>query len=121
MITFLMTILGAVGATHILIDGRIFETLRNKVLKSESTKKYCPFVVDWITCHQCGGFWVGLIFAILNLYTLNPITLVLVGSAVSLLSMMSKALLSYWEMNLVVDLNDIPQGQINEETETAGN
>lgn len=116
-----MTILGAVGATHILIDGRIFESVRTRIVNSEYTKKYCPFIVDWLTCHQCGGFWVGLIMTLLNLHTLNPVTLLLMGSSVSLLSMMSKALLSYWEMNLVVDLNDIPQGPINEETETAGN
>jgi hypothetical protein len=43
------------GFTHILVAGSIFETPRNWLIVRSK------FLQGVLTCHQCCGFWVGMI------------------------------------------------------------
>lgn len=55
MIPILFFLLTAWGLTHILVKGSIFESPRNwLIIRSK-------FFEGVLTCHQCCGFWAGMI------------------------------------------------------------
>jgi hypothetical protein len=55
MMPILLFLLTSWGLTHILVKGKIFENQRNwLIIKSQ-------FLEGVLTCHQCCGFWVGMI------------------------------------------------------------
>jgi len=49
----LFFILGTIGASFILADGKILEPVRNYV------KKW-SLIHTWMTCYTCNSFWIGL-------------------------------------------------------------
>ena len=51
----LIFILCCWGLTHILVQGKIFDNARNWLIVKSS------FLEGILTCHQCCGFWVGMV------------------------------------------------------------
>ena len=65
MSSLLLLLLGGVGMTVIIVEGQIFVPVK------EFLKKFMPsFFMKMLDCHQCCGFWCGLI---LSLFFMNPI------------------------------------------------
>ena len=65
------------GFTHILVKGKIFDGPRDwLIVKSQ-------FLEGILTCHQCCGFWVGMVvYSFLNNppdYFILPINFILYG------------------------------------------
>jgi hypothetical protein len=52
----ILFIFAAIGMTHIVVDGLIFESPRNWLQKHLPEKIYKVF-----ECYQCAGFWCGMI------------------------------------------------------------
>lgn len=53
-------LVGGVGMTVIIVEGEIFVPIKNVL------KKVLPeFVMKMMNCHQCCGFWSGLLISIL--------------------------------------------------------
>lgn len=84
MVMFLLFCLASVGLTAILVDGKIFQPLRNglhafhAVSEEKRSQGKFPFFrlpIDMIhgvmTCHQCCGFWCGLVCSCIILYDKN--------------------------------------------------
>jgi hypothetical protein len=95
--------LGSVGITLILVRGRIFEPLRQKLQQIAGTNRIIPFALfrDIIHCPQCCGFWVGACTAVLYLLAVQGFTLLtaplfcfLFAGGVSFLTLSSDLILS---------------------------
>jgi len=89
MITFPIFILAVIGATHIVVDGVIFEPVRNWIGKHLPKK-----IHELFTCPQCFGFWMGMFFGALMIST-NPIMIFACGCAGSFLANLGYFLLGY--------------------------
>ena len=102
----ILFILASIGMTHIIVDGSIFEGVRNWLKKQLSERAY-----GMLECYQCTGFWCGLVsgyFTIamfLPLWTQFPITF-FCGCASSYLSALAALHLNVLEARTVIDLNE---------------
>jgi len=76
-------ILATIGLTHIIVDSSILEGFRTfyKRIMPEKLGK----LVD---CHQCSGFWAGIICALI-IFGWNPLIIVACGFAGSGLGLWS--------------------------------
>jgi hypothetical protein len=55
----LLMLLGGVGMTVIIVEGQIFVPIK------EFLKKFMPaFFMKMLDCHQCCGFWSGIIISL---------------------------------------------------------
>jgi hypothetical protein len=114
--------IGLVGLTHIIVDSKIMSKWREYVEEND-----IPFLGyklhDLLTCHQCCGFWVGLLggpWAIPFLsikWTMPklvamPVVFLLCGCAISLLTMVSRAFIDWLTLNV-----QIPEELWNESEE----
>jgi hypothetical protein len=81
---FLLWLLGTIGLTAMLVDGKIFQPLRNKTT-----------LWGMLTCYQCCGFWSGLLCQFLTNYTFGIV--LLLGFAGSYASMMAAIILNKLE------------------------
>ncbi len=78
-------VLSVIGMTNIIVDSSLFETPR-EIIKNNS-----PFWGKVVECHQCCGFWSGLVCGAFILipygtgYT-TPLTVFLYGCAGSVLA-----------------------------------
>jgi|688.fasta_scaffold73309_4 ammonia channel protein AmtB len=60
----LLMLLGGVGMCAIIVEGEIFVPVKNFL------KKFMPeFFMKMLNCHQCCGFWSGLL---LSLFFIHP-------------------------------------------------
>jgi len=86
MFTFLLFAAASVGLTAILVDGKIFLPLRNRLsaqtrflrekrerLNLKPTFAFSEFFEGILTCYQCCGFWSGLICGLLPVLTFSEI------------------------------------------------
>lgn len=60
---FLIFCLATIGATNIIVHGTIFNYPRDLINKYGHS-----FIQKIISCYECCGFWVGLLFSFLFLY-----------------------------------------------------
>lgn len=88
--------IASVGMTMIVVDGSIFRKVR------ELADKYLwSGVAEILHCHQCAGFWCGIIMSIL-LVSYQPHIWFACGCASSCLCVYSAYLLEYIEAKTVV-------------------
>ena len=80
-------ILGVVGMTHIITDSLLMEPVH------EWVKPRCKWLATLMGCHQCSGFWCGVLLA-LALLSYNPLAWFAGGCAGSFL-----AQLGYWMLD----------------------
>lgn len=63
MTTLIITLLAAVGLSHIIVDSSLLSKLRGWLIKKYSEKR--PWIIELITCYQCTGFWTGALMGLL--------------------------------------------------------
>ncbi len=117
-------VFGSVGLAHIIVDSKALAAWRQKM---EDSHWKIPLVDrevgEMVNCHQCAGFWTGLLGAVLMTpyfdfqWTLfralyYPALVFLVGCATSLLSVKARALIDWLNFSI-----NIPLGDFNEEDE----
>ena len=95
----MLEILGLVGLTLILVNGKIFNTPRNILtarVEVDQTRNWFIILLHALfTCSQCSGMWVGIIGSIW-LYGISKWWLIpIVGGVVSVLSVFVDFLFSY--------------------------
>lgn len=56
----LLFILACIGLTHILVDSRLFEPVRNWIIE----KKF-EFLANILSCYQCCGVYSGFFLALI--------------------------------------------------------
>jgi hypothetical protein len=95
-----------VGLTNILIYGKIFEGLREKLRDLVPPKVY-----EVLECYQCTGFWSGLFTGFIVSH--NPFAILMCGFASSFLAESVQVVRDYLEANSMVNIpvQQIPQGE----------
>jgi hypothetical protein len=88
MVELLIFIIATAGLTHILVDSEIMEPVRARLEKVLTNKIYRV-----LECHQCAGFWVGVVVGIMSFWTLGPVRLLLCGFMGSWIGMFSNAVI----------------------------
>ena len=89
-----------IGMTHIVVDGSVFQPLRDLLQKILPEKLYQLF-----NCYQCCGAWCGFICGAI-LLSLNPLVIFLCGCAGSFLATWGATYLNYLEAKTIIDLGD---------------
>ena len=98
MINFLIYVLGTIGMSHIIVDGSIFETPRNYIIKT-----FPNSLGKLISCYACTGFWCGIIAGLICFTNIGLIFLC--GCAGSFLSSTGALFLNILETKIVIDNN----------------
>ena len=89
-LTLVVFILASAGLTHIIVDSDIMESLRN----------ICPKKIKkLLTCHQCTGFWSGMLVSVGAFNSFDPIIIFLSGLMGSYIGMFSDTILDKMESN----------------------
>jgi len=108
MTSLLLFVLAVIGLTNILVDSRLFEPVRCWLQKILPTKVY-----EVLECHQCTGFWTGMICGLI-LLSFNPFIVFACGCAGSFLSAFA-----YILMELIISKTeftfDVPPEEPKEE------
>lgn len=103
-----LMLVGGVGMTVIIVEGQIFVPVK------EFLKKFMPaFFMKMLDCHQCCGFWSGLILSFFFMYPFEPVNSLTymiyeigknfaAGCAVSLLSVFWASIMLFIESKTVV-------------------
>ncbi len=125
-------IMGSVGMAHIIVDSKIMSSWRKKM---EDSDWIIPLidkkVGEMVNCHQCMGFWTGILGSILmtpyfdlqwTLFAVlyYPALIFLVGCATSLLSVMSVSLIGWLNFSISIPLEDFNE-EDEEDPDSAGN
>ncbi len=117
-------IVGSVGMAHIIVDSKALADWRKKMEDSDWKVPLVNLDVgEMVNCHQCVGFWTGLLGAILMTPYFDfqwtffgvlyyPALVFLVGCATSLLSILARSLIDWLNFSI-----NIPLGDFNEEDE----
>ena len=92
--------LSVVGMTHIIVDGSIFQPVRDFIQKILPER-----ICQLFTCYQCCGTWCGFLAGAI-LISLNPWVILLCGCAGSFLAMWSATYLNYLEARTIINLGD---------------
>ena len=120
---FFMFAFGCTGITSIIVDGEIFRPFR-EYLKAKAP----DFISKLLSCYQCSGFWVGLIFGGLlfwnNFYVESVHAtlafIFLAGGTSSALSYFWALYLTYLEANSLVNLDSDQSFDNNQEDQNNG-
>jgi MFS family permease len=122
LLVLVFFVLGAVGATHIIVDGKVMSAVRAWV-----KDKHIPFLgfelSDMLECHQCCGTWVGMLFwpVVVPFLSMEwttwrlvalPAVALLSGCAISLLAVVFRSLIDWLTLSV-----SIPQELLNEQEE----
>lgn len=86
MISFAIFVAGVIGMTSIVVDGLIFNWARSLLKSILPTSVY-----EGIECHQCMGFWCGLLMGWVML-SQDPWVIFAAGCAGSFLASWSNLL-----------------------------
>lgn len=91
----ILFILATVGMTHIIIDGSIFQFLRDWINKNLPEK-----FAKLFQCYMCLGFWCGVIMGFL-LFSNDPFQIFACGCAGSILSQTMAIILNLLEASII--------------------
>lgn len=116
LLSALLFIFGTIGMSHIIVDGRIFQELRN-LAETILPEFWCQL----FKCYQCCGFWCGLFvgyFTVVSNYGLLPetwygvvIETFICGCAGSFLSAWGAVYLNVLEAKMVIDYKEVPEDE----------
>lgn len=99
----LLYIAAVIGFTHIVVDGKIFEPIR------DLSKKILPeFLSSILDCFQCSGFWIGLICGWACFPGINPYQIAMAGFGGSFLATFSQIVFNFLESHTTFVLPDEP-------------
>lgn len=104
---FLIFALGSIGLTHIIVDSKFFEGIRNLV------DKHLPKDIAYmIHCYQCAGFWAGVLcgsicfWHLLSIYgygiLMKCLFMLVCGWASSFLSNLAATYLNYLDSQTIL-------------------
>ena len=117
----LFFLLGSVGLTHIVVHGKIFDNIRAQIEKDRP--KIGPLELhDIITCYQCAGMWVGMIFGMAMtpfwgiswsplMILFYPGLLIIAGGATSYLAVLANQVTDWFEFNIGIPIFDDDETQ----------
>jgi hypothetical protein len=88
-------ILASIGMTHIIIDGSIFQFLRDWIKNNLPEK-----IAKLFECYMCLGFWCG-VFMGASLLTTDPVQVFACGCAGSILSQLMAVVLNLLEASII--------------------
>jgi hypothetical protein len=109
--SLILMLLGGVGMTTIIVEGEIFVPIKNFLAK------FMPkFFMKMMGCHQCCGFWSGLLISLFFIFpfqvdcqwgqiVLNCGKNFANGCAVSLLSVLWASFMLYIESQTIIRPN----------------
>jgi len=100
MESILLFVFGAIGLTHILSDSDLFHPVRERI----GENKNLQWLYKLINCHQCCGFWTGLLVGLL-IFGFNPPVVLVCGFASSFLARLGANYLEYLESLTTIDLD----------------
>ncbi len=100
MVNLILFALAAIGMTHIIVDGAIFNPVRALLKKILHKSIYKVF-----ECYQCTGVWCGFISGAIFIDT-NIFIIIGCGFAGSFLSTFSVHVINYIEAKTIIDLRD---------------
>jgi uncharacterized membrane protein len=63
---FFITLLAAVGMSHILADGSILAGWRGRMKAKEEKEQKKSWLLEMVTCYQCNGFWTGALLGLIT-------------------------------------------------------
>jgi hypothetical protein len=113
MTSLLLFVLAVIGMTNILVDSRLFEPVRCWLQKVLPTKVY-----EVLECHQCTGFWTGMICGLI-LLSFNPFIVFACGCAGSFVSafayILMEFILSKTEFSLEVPAEEPKEENVDKE------
>lgn len=96
----ILFLLGAVGMSHIIIDGSIFDLPRTFL------KRILPnYLHNLFECYMCCGFWCGIFMSYFFLKQVDFFYIFSCGCTISLLSHFHATILNYLESFSVRNLN----------------
>jgi hypothetical protein len=98
MMNLILFVLAAIGMTNILVQGNIFQPVRDFLAKRLPQKLYQVF-----ECHQCMGTWCGF-FCGYILLSHNPFTVFCCGMAGSFLATAASIVLDYLVSKSVLEI-----------------
>jgi hypothetical protein len=120
VIAFVFSVIGLVGLTFIVVEGKIASGCRKWWKDNVHFNLFGHDMNEMVDCHQCAGFWIGLIgFPVLLAwmptpskymlwnFLMLPMMFLISGFATSFLSMSAKAVLDWLSMTI-----DIPLGEL---------
>ena len=134
----LLYVLGVIGFTHIMVDSKIMQPLRDWLAEPTwpsfatilKTVFIYPFLFAWqlvrhpiqcfekyvvnflrqiMACYQCCGFWCGLITGWLAFPTITVGQILCSGFAGSFLAYLGSDLLNYLEAQTIINLPEEPK------------
>ena len=96
-----------IGFTNIIVDpAEIALPIRNLISRWAEKSRFWTWVDELVSCHQCTGFWVGILAGVI-LLSWNPLFIFLCGTAGSFIATWGAAYLNYLEaLSVVAGLND---------------
>ena len=101
MMEVVLFILGCIGFSHIIIEGKIFESTRNWL------KKWLPNALySLLECYQCTGFWAGMFCSYFTFHEITWTQVFVGGCAGSFLSAAGALIMNYLEAKTIVNLED---------------
>jgi hypothetical protein len=104
----LLFCLGCIGMSHIIIEGKIFEPVRNRL------KAWLPgYIYSLLECYQCTGFWSGLLCSWAVFSGITWWQVFFGGCAGSFLAALGALVMNYLEAQTIVNLNEERDRKIN--------
>ena len=98
--------LASTGLTHILVESKVIEPIRDFLLLLTKKIPYVGSMLEYmLECYQCMGFWSGLVCGYYLISHDLPIVL-LCGFAGSFVSYATASYLAYLEARTVIELDD---------------
>jgi hypothetical protein len=123
MTYFLLFLLSSMGLTHIIVDSSIAEE-PVKWLKNILPKKILWFhPAEALDCHQCTGFWIGLLCSVIwgipwmgislsGIYIwLMLVRWILCGCVSSVVCLWVSHYFTYLQARAIIDLGDMEEDE----------
>jgi len=117
---FLFFVIGLIGMTFIIVDSTIATGFRKWWRDHMKYKLFGHDIAEIVDCHQCAGFWVGLLgFPYLMPWIPNPyihwlyglvampVTFILSGCAISVLSWLTRAIIDRLTMSVSFNIEEV--------------
>ncbi len=62
-LSLVLFILAAISSTHIVVGSSIFGPLRKYLMNYQGDNLIIKKFEEMILCHQCCGYWVGIVYS----------------------------------------------------------
>lgn len=102
----ILFIFACIGATHIIVDGQIFEPIRNLAKKYLPNKMYYMF-----ECYQCAGVYAGWLCGALVFTDVSIWQILACGFAGSFLANFAAMTMNYLEAQTIINIEKGDDGK----------